>query len=196
VPYLPGHYAMKRRAFTLIETLVVMAVITVLLAILLPAAGLVRAAAKRVECQTGMRSLGTGLQMAVDASGGMIEAESQADARSASYGPWTAASRFLDVPLPRYVEGADVETDGPWACPADDFAHVTGYSYHYTPTDFYSVTPRAAWRQVSEMYLDRPAAIVLLDRYAIHRGDRHTARNALRMDGSVRVFNGSLGIIP
>ncbi len=48
----------QRRAFTLVETLVVIGVLSTLLAILLPAASSVRASARASECQSNLRQLG------------------------------------------------------------------------------------------------------------------------------------------
>lgn len=49
---------MKPRAFTLVETLVVIGILSTLLAILLPAASSVRASARATECQSNLRQLG------------------------------------------------------------------------------------------------------------------------------------------
>ena len=56
---------MRRRAFTIIELLVVVAIIAVLLAILLPSLGQARARAKLLQCQTHLRTIGHAVEFYV-----------------------------------------------------------------------------------------------------------------------------------
>ncbi len=58
-----------RRAFSLIELLVSIAILSVLMALLLPAAQAVREASRRTTCKNNLRQLALGMQMYVDAHG-------------------------------------------------------------------------------------------------------------------------------
>lgn len=62
----PESVARPRSAFTLIETLVVIAVISLLVAIMLPALGSARAAGKGTVCLSGLRSIGQAVTLYCD----------------------------------------------------------------------------------------------------------------------------------
>src|SRR5690348_14925456 len=59
-------------AFTLVELLVVLAIIALLIAILMPALALARASSKRVTCQSNMRQLGIALYIYANNNRGWI----------------------------------------------------------------------------------------------------------------------------
>lgn len=65
----------SRAAFTLVELLVVIGIISVLVSMLLPALNKARAAALEVVCRSNLRQFGIGLQMYADANKGALPEE-------------------------------------------------------------------------------------------------------------------------
>ena len=111
---------MKRRAFSLIELLVVISIISLLVSIALPSLQRIRRYAKQVACRTNLKSIGTGWEM--------WRQENPNSLPNASSLPI----------LPGDVSLADVmskETSNKmiWKCPGDDrqYFQKYGISYEY-----------------------------------------------------------------
>jgi len=86
---------MTRRAFSLVELIVVVAIIGVLIGLLIPAVQKVREAANRVRCQSNLRQIGIAIHNYADATGNLPAAKS----RSTALGWdtfWTSLYPFLE----------------------------------------------------------------------------------------------------
>lgn len=109
----------RQKAFTLFELLVVIAVITILAAMLFPAISSARAKVKRTTCGNNLRQINLGVRMYSD------------DSHDATPSPGTASTKTNFVSLysgykslmKSYVglNGASSSRDRLFACPADTF---------------------------------------------------------------------------
>lgn len=68
----PAARPAKRRAFTLVELLVVIGIIALLISILLPALNSARTSAKLVKCASNLHNLGTALNVYASSNRGML----------------------------------------------------------------------------------------------------------------------------
>ncbi len=115
-----------RRAFTLVEVLVVLGIIVILIGLLLPALASVRAESESAQCRANLKQGFTALQSAMTVRKGLLP-----------------MCEFIPVVMPDGPEGGlphalkgYVEEDSPvWLCPSDlnPDSLDTGTSYTYTP---------------------------------------------------------------
>src|SRR5690349_12002313 len=89
----------RRRAFTLVELLVVIGIIALLIGILMPALGKARAAAQTVSCLANLRSMGQAMLMYVGEYKGAIPGS----------GATSGRGMFNDT----FVENTNLPPDGP-----------------------------------------------------------------------------------
>lgn len=100
----------SQRAFTLVELLVVMAIIAVLVGLLLPAVQTARASARATQCRSQMRQLGLAIALYADVNSGFFPVT--------SHHAWATDTR-KEVPktwvytLAPFAEGANLYVDDP-----------------------------------------------------------------------------------
>ena len=166
-----------RGGFTLIEVVMVVAVIMVLAAILVPIGTRVRAAAQSASCVSQLRQIGVGLQLYMTEQGGrfpeLAPGPTEAD---------TAGRPALNTVLLEYVGG----TPEVFACPADNSVYPeTGSSYQWN-----SLLNGLRIEEVEDslrklgLSVDQSQIPVVFDAESFHSGTADPV-NFLFADGSV-----------
>jgi prepilin-type N-terminal cleavage/methylation domain-containing protein/prepilin-type processing-associated H-X9-DG protein len=121
----------KRRAFTLVELLVVIGIIAVLIAMLLPALKRAKEQANRVACQSNLKQLGIGLQLYTGDHKGWFPAPG-ANPRPEDWIHWQPNRKIDEGSIVKYF--GKKFSPGLYRCPSDDNdTHLLGtYAYSYT----------------------------------------------------------------
>ena len=106
---MPSRLRPVTGGFTLVELLLVIAAVTILISLLLPAVGSVRENARSTQCKNNLRELGVALHRAQENRQAAVKAY---DPSNDQY--WTAAIRpFMDTPdNDFYFCPSDVDTPG------------------------------------------------------------------------------------
>ncbi|MFC1766720.1 prepilin-type N-terminal cleavage/methylation domain-containing protein, partial [Planctomycetota bacterium] len=146
----------KGRAFTLVELLVTLSVVSVLLGLLLPALGRVRASARQTVCQSRLRQWGVAFSLYADENDGFFPHADGRD-RSGSSMPWTPEARadyecgWVDVlpplmgekPWRNHERYAYPDPGSVFQCPAARLAPLELYGYRPLRNGYFSYAMNA-----------------------------------------------------
>ncbi len=182
----------RKKAFTLVELLVVITVIGLLIGLLLPAVQAARESARRLQCGNNLRQIGIALTMYVDSQGtsGVFPDAAQLPDPSI-----TSKPSLREVLNPYIEKNAAV-----FHCPNDTSSRNTdnspnsqsyfarfGISYEYYRTGMPSRDPANKTRQQLLKNYNRPSSEISIsyDFDGVHYGGVAIERNTLYMDGHV-----------
>jgi prepilin-type N-terminal cleavage/methylation domain-containing protein/prepilin-type processing-associated H-X9-DG protein len=134
----------RRRAFTLVELLVVVGIVVVLIAILLPVLGRARAQADRVRCASNLRQLAHGVIAYVhDNKCRYPTAAHNSGPLPTDWAHWQPDRDLADSAIARYLSGLDPDL---LRCPGDDpdvrgaemiWSWVVPYRYSYSYNELF-----------------------------------------------------------
>ncbi|TVQ76641.1 MAG: prepilin-type N-terminal cleavage/methylation domain-containing protein [Phycisphaeraceae bacterium] len=193
------------RAFTLVEIVVVVAIIGLLLGVGLPALSQARRSAGRTESANNLRTLHAATEayrlshaMRLPYADRMLANIRRINESPLWAEPFRAIATFMDTQkFPGVDEDAVVTTSPPWSCRADrQIAPETGFSYAYWPAFDMSLFPteHGATMQTSAFYTANANLPLYIEAGNWHSG---SSNDDSRIAGRLASFmHGGVGPIP
>jgi prepilin-type N-terminal cleavage/methylation domain-containing protein len=192
----------RRMGFTLVELLVVMAIIAILAALLMPSLGRAKAKTRNITCVSQLRQLGIAVRLYAEDNDSTLPVVEMMP--SAPLNPQFPFRRICDV-LGLELGKARGDTNSPavFKCPADraGFFETEGSSYGWNwelsgrRIDDKNTTP-ANRGNAQRLMVEFDTAPVLFDYDDFHARPPQTGRNAVYGDGHVDKFSVPLPASP
>lgn len=194
-----------RAGFTLIEVLTVVAVVSVLMAVLLPAIGKARGTVRSSTCLARLRQWGLGTHLYASDAMGWLPADGAPNGWSTANAWYADLPPMLGMP-PYHAEGAwrtnaTAALGHPlWFCPSNPRRSNGHLLFHYALNRFVNGSGRDSRRRRLEDVGEPSRVVWLFDngqRAAVagpgnlHRTLHRGAANLLMLDGGVRRHTGS-----
>ena len=124
-----------RRAFTLVELLVVIGIIALLIAILMPSLSRARTQSQRVACMSNLRQLGAAFVMYTNANKGSFPRPA-VGALFEDWIYWHAGRNLDESRLVPYLSGGNKFNPDFFRCAGDTEWQNRNYKYSYTVNEF------------------------------------------------------------
>ncbi len=141
------------RGFSLVELLVVIAVIALTLAILIPALGKARSAARRLGCASNLRQINMALNMYLDSNENKFPCAEDPVSTRPYYWLWMGRGwrSFIE---PYLAAGIDANCPSVLLCPQDRMARekYEGTSYSYSLSFYHSPEQIDAMKSAADTY--------------------------------------------
>lgn len=194
-----------RAGFTLIEVLTVLGVVSMLMAVLLPAIGKARSTVRSSTCLARLRQWGLGTHLYASDAMGWLPADGAPNGWSTANAWYADLPPMLGMP-PYHAEGAwRTNATAPlghplWFCPSNPRRSNGHLLFHYALNRFVNGSGRDSRRRRLEDVGEPSRVVWLFDngqRAAVagpgnlHRTLHRGAANLLMLDGGVRRHTGS-----
>jgi len=179
-----------KKAFTIIELLVTIAIIAILIGIIMPVFGKAKESARQGLCLSNLRTFGTSIASYRIDYGYIPFAPDRYDLRQEKTELLDSLIGYIDAAWPRIDKNDEIIVDYPFYCPLDyAFATATGMSYEYVAGSFLADYGMSEYpnpdllREVTFMYDEDYRLPLMQDLGHWHMRAKGPNKQAAYMDG-------------